>query len=85
MSLTYEICIDSVEGALAAEEAGAQRVELFAGLFEGGITPRLGMTPRVREAVGSIKVHVMILCWLVCSSAPAFSPYGDMCAKKLRG
>jgi copper homeostasis protein len=60
MSLTYEICIDSVEGAVAAEEAGAQRVELCAGLFEGGITPSLGMITRVRETVGSIKIHVII-------------------------
>ena len=60
MGLIYEICIDSVEGALAAEGAGAQRVELCAGLFEGGITPSLGMITSVREAAGSIKTHVMI-------------------------
>ena len=32
------------------------------------------------------KVHPLAtLCWLVCRSAPAPSPYGDSSAKNLRG
>jgi copper homeostasis protein len=57
----FEICIDSIAGAKAAADAGAARVELCAGLFEGGITPSIGM---VRQAVaaarGRLKVHVII-------------------------
>ncbi|MBP2703773.1 copper homeostasis protein CutC [Microbispora sp. RL4-1S] len=60
MSLTYEICIDSTAGALAAEQAGAHRVELCAALFEGGLTPTLGTVEATLEAVSSIRVHVII-------------------------
>lgn len=57
--VTYEVCVDSVEGALTAEEGGAQRVELCAGLLEGGTTPSLGLTERVVAAVG-IPVIAMV-------------------------
>jgi copper homeostasis protein len=60
VSLTYEICIDSVDGAVAAERAGAHRVELCAALFDGGITPSLGMVRATLAAVSSVRVHVII-------------------------
>lgn len=60
MSVTYEICIDSTEGAVAAEQAGAHRVELCAALFEGGLTPPLGLIETTLKAVTSIRVHVII-------------------------
>ncbi|MFC5185983.1 copper homeostasis protein CutC [Actinomadura harenae] len=60
MSLTHEICIDSVAGAVAAEKAGAQRVELCSALFDGGLTPTLGTVRAAVAAVSSIRVHVII-------------------------
>ena len=43
-----EICVEGIDGLLAAQEAGADRVELCASLVEGGITPSFGT---VREAL----------------------------------
>jgi len=57
--MIFEVCIDSAEGALSAQEGGAQRVELCANLVEGGTTPSLGMIQTTRKTV-SIDVNVII-------------------------
>ena len=57
--MIFEICVDSVDGVVAAKAAGADRVELCADLLEGGITPSRGMIRRSRTIDG-IRLHVII-------------------------
>jgi copper homeostasis protein len=57
--MIFEVCIDSVEGALAALQAGAQRVELCDNLVEGGTTPSLGMVELACKSA-TLDVNVMI-------------------------
>lgn len=54
-----EICVEGIDGLVAAQQAGADRVELCASLLEGGLTPGMGV---VREAlhIATIPFHVMI-------------------------
>lgn len=54
-----EICCYSLECAIAAERAGADRIELCAGPAEGGLTPSPGTLLRVRQSV-TIPVHPII-------------------------
>lgn len=57
--MKFEICTDSVAGVRAAAAAGADRVELCADLFEGGITPSRGAI-RCARTVGGIGLHVIV-------------------------
>ncbi len=54
-----EVCVEGVDGLLAAQAGGADRVELCAGLLEGGLTPSAGM---IRAALGraTVPVHVIV-------------------------
>ncbi|MFN3783783.1 MAG: copper homeostasis protein CutC [Spirosomataceae bacterium] len=54
-----EICCYSVLSCQRAEQAGAHRIELCAGLSDGGITPSLGLIEQAKEAV-SIPLFIMI-------------------------
>jgi copper homeostasis protein len=54
-----EVCVEGIDGFLAAQDAGADRVELCAALVEGGLTPSLG-TVRLALAHARIPVHVIV-------------------------
>lgn len=55
----FEICANSVASCIAAQEGGADRVELCAGIPEGGTTPSYGMIRSAREAI-TIGLHIII-------------------------
>lgn len=57
--MLVEVCANSLESALNAQNAGADRIELCSELGVGGITPSYGLLKRVREEV-TIPVHVLI-------------------------
>ena len=59
MNYLTEICIDSVDSALTAQAAGADRVELCDNLTEGGTTPSFGMIATVRSNI-DISLNVII-------------------------
>lgn len=50
-----EICVEGIDGVMAAESAGADRVELCASLMEGGLTPSYGT---IRTAIERARIPV---------------------------
>lgn len=57
--IILEVCVNSVESAVAAEKGGADRVELCDNLMEGGTTPSLGSIEIARKLL-KIALHVII-------------------------
>ncbi|MBB3838780.1 copper homeostasis protein [Runella defluvii] len=57
--MQVEVCAFSIESCLNAQQAGATRIELCGGLYEGGTTPSYGLIKRARE-VTTLQLYVMI-------------------------
>jgi len=55
-----EVCANGVESCIAAQQAGADRVELCAGIPEGGTTPSYGEILLARRALTTTRLHVII-------------------------
>ncbi len=60
MDFKIEICANSVESAVNAQAGGADRVELCAGIPEGGTTPSFGTIIHARELLTSAALNVII-------------------------
>lgn len=59
MQYTLEVCVDSVESALTAQENGATRLELCGHLVLGGVTPTVALYHQVKKRT-SLPLHVLI-------------------------
>ena len=57
--ILLEVCVGSAEAAMAAQEGGADRVELCANLLEGGTTPSAGTIQFTHERL-DIGLQVII-------------------------
>lgn len=58
MGILLEICIDSIESAVAAKTGGADRLEVCSSLAGGGTTPSYGL---VKQCVEDIQLPVMMM------------------------
>lgn len=72
-----EVCVGSLEDALSAEAAGADRIELCGALELGGLTPSIGL---VEQVVGEVSVPVVAMV-RPRAAGFAYSPSEFRCLK----
>jgi copper homeostasis protein len=59
MKISLEVCANSVQSAVAAQNGGAARIELCDNLHEGGTTPSYGQIKVTRQLL-QIPIHVLL-------------------------
>lgn len=59
MKTRLEVCVDSVESAVVAQEGGADRLEVCANLVIGGTTPGVSQFKQIRKAC-DIDLNVLV-------------------------
>ena len=57
--ITVEICLEDIESAIAAQQGGANRIELCDNLTVGGTTPSIGLISQIRKQL-EIELQVII-------------------------
>lgn len=63
MSKVLEVCVDSLESAVAALNGGADRLELCSSLIEGGLTPTPGLLIQIQNLNSrNVPVYCLIRC-----------------------
>lgn len=55
-----EVCLEDMQGAIIAEQRGADRIELCSGLIDGGTTPSIGTVSTVLGSIEHTGVRVLV-------------------------
>lgn len=88
--IAVEVCAYSLYSCLAADRAGADRVELCTSPYEGGTTPSTGLVKRVLEDT-TLEVHAMLrprggdFCYDVTEKQTILAEASDLVAAGVHG